>query len=179
MFPRYVLINRQRFRETMANDDKYEDLLNFFKFHQSNLTDEDKAAIAQAERERIVMLQRDIDELVSQHGAVPPPWFYVENSHPGDIMWRMGGGEWHIMVFWQWWEQSGMDEAARIAYFKKWPPPPRWMKWMSNAIWDLEPFRQDYAPYFAKLEAVGFEGVADFEKDDENWFKRDKGEEPA
>lgn len=162
-----------------------EDFLDRIQAYKDSLTDEQKAAFAQAEEIRAAVIQRNIEKLVSQHDAVPPPWIYAENTHPMSIMWRMGGGEDHIMVFSQWWEQSGMDEAARIAYFKKWPPPPRWMEWMADAIWNLEPWESDgafdYAPYFARLEAAGFEGVADFEADfnDEKWLRREGGEEPA
>ncbi len=89
----------------------------------------------------------------------------------------MGDGEAHIMVFSEWWEQEDKNESQRIEYFRKWHAPPRWMDWMADYIWDLEIYYEgkdiDYDPYFEKLEELGFEGVADYEKDlnDEKWLK--------
>lgn len=167
----------------MTTDDENNELFKLMKSFQSRLTDEDRAVFAKAAEIRAAIIKRNIEELVGRYGAVPPPWIYAENTHPMSIMWRMGGGESHIMVFGQWWKQSQMDEAERIAYFKKWPPPPRWMEWTAHAIWNLKPWEHegtfDYAPYFAKLEAAGFEGVADFEADfnDDKWLRRGHEEE--
>ncbi len=171
----------------MMTDDEKED---FFKCLESfgtlmNLTEDQKIALAQSKAKEAAAIRQDVKELVNRHGAVPPPWIYAENSHPMSIRWRMGGGEWHIMVFSQWWKQSQMDEADRIAYFKKWPPPPRWMEWMASAIWELKPWEHeggfDYSPYFAKLQAAGFEGVSEFEADfnDEKWLRLEGDSEQA
>lgn len=116
-----------------------------------------------------------VSELEEQFGSVPPPWVYSEGSPPYSIQWRMGGGETLIMVFSEWWEQENKSENERIEYFHRWPAPPRWLPWMADAIWDLEPWESeeefDYQPYFKKLTELGFEGAEDYEKDmeDERW----------
>lgn len=118
-----------------------------------------------------------VAKYVDQYGAVPPPWVYAENSHPYSIRWRMGDGETLVMVFGEWWEQESKTEEERIEYFRKWPAPPRWMPWMADAIWNLEPWdcdgEFDYQPYFKKLTELGFDGADDYERDldDEKWLE--------
>lgn len=126
--------------------------------------------------------QERLARYTAQYGAVPPPWVFVEDSHPYSIGWRMGEGETLVMVFHEWWEQQNLSEAARVAYFRRWPPPPRWIPWMADAIWDLRPWETeseagdefDYAPYYARLTALGFAGVEDVDRDldDEKWLDR-------
>ena len=122
-----------------------------------------------------------IERLIAQYGAVPPPWVRFPDTHPYSICWRMGGGESHVMLFAQWWREQGFDEAARIAYFRRWPPPPRWLKWMIDVIWNVQADDEDdgtasatYAPYFARAEALGFGSRAAYEQDldDPQWLER-------
>ena len=90
----------------------------------------------------------------------------------------MGTGEAHVKVFSAWWDDANFSEAHRIDYFRKWSPPPRWLEWTIEAIWDLDtsdlddPDEFDYSPYFAQLEALGFGTQAEFERDmnDPKWF---------
>lgn len=94
------------------------------------------------------------------------------------MRWRMGAGETLLMVFY---ERLKLfkTEQERINYFKKWPPPPRWLAWMADAIWDLEPWKSeggfDYQPYFDKLYYLGFTGMDKYEVDlnNEKWLKLD------
>ena len=125
-------------------------------------------------------IENRIAALVAEHGAVPPPWFMFPNTHPYDIGWRMGDGETHVLVFASWWEaqKDRLDEAQRIEYFRQWPPPPRWLKWMIDVVWDLEPWESDdpesfdYAPYFARTEELGFgtEGEFNLDVEDPKWL---------
>jgi hypothetical protein len=116
-------------------------------------------------------------QYTAKYGAVPPPWVYAETSHPYSIRWRMGEGETLIMVFQEWWEQQAFSEEERLAYFRKWPPPPRWISWMADAIWDLEPPEDDddidYVPYYHRLAQLGFTGIEDIERDldDPKWLE--------
>jgi hypothetical protein len=125
--------------------------------------------------------RRRVAEYVAKYGAVPPPWVHAENSHPYSIRWRMGEGETLMMVFSEWWEQQSWEETERVAYFLKWPPPPCWIPWMADAIWDLEPWDSegqfDYGPFFSRLTHLGFCGVQDIETDlaDEKWLKLEFG----
>lgn len=164
--------------KTTMTDGEANALLKALETHaaETEKTEAEKAAAAEQDAQTAAWIRQKIAALVSDHGAVPPPWFFEEQSHPEQLMWREGGGEDYMRMFWQWRGQSRMDEAERIAYFRKWSPPPRWMEWTADAIWNLEPWEYecafDYAPYFAKLEAAGIEGVAEFEADfnDAKWL---------
>lgn len=120
---------------------------------------------------------QQIAKLIAEYGAVPPPWVVFPNTHPYDIGWRMGGGEAHIEVFGTWWDrqQDQWNEAQRIDYFRQWPPPPCWLKWTIDVIWEIEADDEDdfdYSDYFARLEAIGFGSQADYEQDldDPKWY---------
>ncbi|MBZ5791175.1 hypothetical protein K8353_13760 [Burkholderia contaminans] len=119
--------------------------------------------------------QHDVADYTAQYGTVPPPWIIAADSHPYSMRWRMGGGETFMMVFQEWWEQRAWQEHERVTYFLKWPPPPRWIPWMADVIWDLEPWAEedefDYTRYYAQLEQAGFGGTADVEADmeDSRW----------
>ena len=110
-----------------------------------------------------------VADMIDKHGDMPPPWIFYGNSHPYSIGWRMGGGETHIMALGEWWDSQNKTFEERIAYFRKWPAPPRWCAWMADMIWDLEPWENedefDYSEYFAKLKALGFDGTDDYEAD--------------
>ena len=58
-------------------------------------------------------------ELKTKFGDMPPPWIYQPNCHPYSIGWRMGGGEWMLMVFWEWWEVEAKTQEEKVAYFLK------------------------------------------------------------
>lgn len=113
--------------------------------------------------------------LISEYGDVPPPWVYAPNSHPYSIGWRMGGGETHIMILGEWFEQQSMSFEQRLGYIKKYPAPPRWLHWVVDFLWEIDYESDledsDYLPYFTKLTELGFEGVDKFDEDmeDERW----------
>ncbi|RBQ78535.1 hypothetical protein FVER14953_07727 [Fusarium verticillioides] len=82
----------------------------------------------------------------------------------------MGAGESYLMMYWTWWKQQKekLDETQRTAYFRRWPPPPEWLVWMIEVIWDLDPkdFEDDddYSPYFTRVEKLGFGSEDDYKK---------------
>ncbi len=123
-------------------------------------------------------MEPEIARLTAKHGAVPPPWVPFPDTHPYDICWRMGAGESHVMLWAKWWDDQRFDEASRIEYFRRWPPPPRWLGWMIDAIWDIEPSDDDgeaaRSPYYARVEALGFGSRFDYEKDldDPKWLEQ-------
>lgn len=98
--------------------------------------------------------------LTSDGNQVPPPWAEYPHTHPYEMFWRMGGGESFSMVFHRWWERQQMDENERIAYFRKYPPPPRWLDSMITLLWDLEPAEYPEADtndaYFERAAGLGF-----------------------
>ncbi|HEY1097936.1 MAG TPA: hypothetical protein VGF99_03370 [Myxococcota bacterium] len=122
-------------------------------------------------------MQTAIDKLVEEHGTVPPPWV-VYDEHPYSICWRMGGGEGHIMLWWPWWRAQDLDEAARIAYFRRWPVPPAWLPFLIDAVWDRDSGDDDASdddaallPYFAQTATLGFGDHAAYlaDLDDPAW----------
>ena len=122
-------------------------------------------------------IDQAIERLVKEYGAVPPPWQLFQDKHPYSMFWRMGAGESHLMVFSRWWADRNLEEAARIEYFRRWPPPPRWLEWTIEALWNIDPWNEeedelDYAPYFERIAKLGFGTRADFEKDfnDPRWL---------
>jgi hypothetical protein len=120
-------------------------------------------------------MQREIESLVAEHGDVPPGWVMYD-EHPYSIWWRMGGGESHQLVWWNWWRSQGFTEDQRIAYFRRWPPPHRWLFFLIEAVWDVDTWEgdADLTPYFERTAALGFGSEHDYERDidDPKWLER-------
>lgn len=117
-------------------------------------------------------MELEVERLTVTYGTVPPPWTVAPDEHPYSAYWRMGRGESHIMVWGAWWAAQAWDEAARIAYFRQFPPQPRWLDWMLDAVWDLplsdgedDEALVDRTPYFARAEALGFGSQQGHEQD--------------
>lgn len=117
--------------------------------------------------------------LRTDYGEVPPPWIVFPGEHPYSICWRMGGGESHLLLWQHWWESQSWLVAQRLAYFRQWPPPPRWLVWVATAVWDLDlevdedEEQTAYAPYFTELERQGLGTWVDYEQDidDPKWLE--------
>jgi HAD domain in Swiss Army Knife RNA repair proteins len=86
------------------------------------------------------LLDAAVREQLEAYGRVLPPCRAYPEIDPYSIGWRMGGGEWHLMVWWHWWRSAAMDEAARIAYFGDDEPPHVWLDWAAAQIWPDEDF---------------------------------------
>ncbi|WP_407540348.1 hypothetical protein Q0M94_02810 [Deinococcus radiomollis] len=105
---------------------------------------------------------------------MPPPWGIYPECHPYSAFWRMGGGEGHVEVWSAWWRREERTHAQAGAYFRSWPPPPVWLPWMIDVIWKPEGWHTDEdvaaetEEYFARTEALGFGGRADYERDMED-----------
>ncbi|HNH83467.1 MAG TPA: hypothetical protein PL157_13940 [Acidobacteriota bacterium] len=101
----------------------------------------------------------------------------MPDTHPYDICWRMGDGEFHTEVFDFWWKNLNFDESQRIEYFCNWPPPPCWLAWMIDVIWDPCPDECqeefDYSTYFGQIERLGFGTQLQYqaELEDPRWFE--------
>ncbi len=116
----------------------------------------------------------ELNKYMEKYGEIPPPWIYEPHSHPYSMEWRMGDGETFMMLFHEWFPEIYKTEEKRIAYFKKYSPPPRWLGWTANAIWDIPSWTHEgfsYVPYFEKLQKYGFEGILEYAKDlnDDKW----------
>jgi hypothetical protein len=119
-------------------------------------------------------MSAEIERLVAEYGTVPPPWV-VYNEHPYSICWRMGGGESHIMVWWEWWPQQGFTGDQKIAYLRRWPPPPCWLAFLIEAIWDVDTSEDEQLmPYFKRTSELGFGDQDDYQRDlnDPKWLER-------
>jgi hypothetical protein len=118
-------------------------------------------------------MQGEIDALIAKHGTVPPPWA-VAHEHPSNMCWRMGGGESHMMLWSEWWPQQNLTEAQKIEYFRRWSPPHCWLAFVMEAIWDVDDYEDDetLAPFFDRLEALGFGSRQDYVSDfhDSKWL---------
>lgn len=128
--------------------------------------------------------QGEIDRLTAEHGVVPPPWFEFPETHPVEICWRMGSGESYLMFFHPWWKQKSkeMDESQKIEYFRRFPPPPRYLEWMIEWLWQDEESEAaaadatdfDYDFYFARAEEFGFGSKEDYERDFNEYGQEDE-----
>ncbi|MCY6492153.1 hypothetical protein [Leptolyngbya sp. GGD] len=116
-----------------------------------------------------------IRKLESEYGTVPPPWV-VFNEHPYSLCWRMGGGEAHIEVWSDWWEEKDYSEAEKIEYFRQWKPPASWLEWMIDAIWEPADTDEEELANFARAEALGFGSKAEFDRaiSDPKWLEADE-----
>jgi len=83
----------------------------------------------------IAQLDAAVRDEVAVWGEVRPPYLAFPDIDPLDIGWRMGAGEWHIMVWSHWWDSSHPNEAGRLGYFRRHPPPAAWTFWVAAAIW--------------------------------------------
>lgn len=115
-------------------------------------------------------------KLVERYGEIPPPWIYMPGGHPYSIRWRQGSGETFIMVFFEWFNSTFATEEERVQYFLQNPPPPRWLSWLVDVLWDGETMMDpdyDYTSEFKRLEALGFNNTADYlsDIDDEKWLQ--------
>lgn len=114
---------------------------------------------------------------VSDYGEIPPPWVFRERGHPLQIGWRMGAGETFLMVYWEWWEEENKSEKEMLDYFKKYDPPPRWLGWVCEIIWNPELDSEedgDYSIYLDRLKSQGFEGTELYKSDfeDPQWIEQ-------
>lgn len=122
--------------------------------------------------------QEEVNKYLSKYGEVPPPWVAFEDSHPYDMLWRMGAGEDFLDIYRHWCRENLHTLEEKIAYYKKNCPPPRWLEHVIDAVWgdileeEEEEENVDYSPYFEKLKAYGFQDVDKFEEDSNNYFEK-------
>lgn len=119
---------------------------------------------------------REKQKWLAEYGEIPPPWVFKPTGHPYQIGWRMGSGESFLMTYWEWWEEVSMEKAEMIQYFKRYHPPPRWLGWVCEVIWNLEfesESETNYTEYFKVLQAEGYLGTELYQKDfeDPQWLE--------
>ena len=128
--------------------------------------------------EKTEFLANKINEFIEKYGEVPPHWIYKPDSHPYSIIWRYGSGDEFCDCFYIWFEENCQTTEKRIAYFKKYNPPPRWLASVVDSIWETEGWNEpffDYTPYLKKLEKYGFTGTSEYERDldDQKWLDKE------
>jgi hypothetical protein len=88
----------------------------------------------------------------------------------------MGGGESHLMVWWEWWNQQMFTENQKVEYFRHWPPPHCWLAFLIQAVWGVDTFEEqdNLAAYFELTNSLGFGSEQDYERDldDPKWLER-------
>ena len=100
------------------------------------------------------LLKQAISDEVKAHGEVRPPWRVCPGEHPYSLCWRMGGGEWHIMVWDHWWKSLALDEDAALNYFRRWGLDAAWLAWAGHVVWpSVDEFDDDAV--VKKLEGAG------------------------
>jgi hypothetical protein len=116
------------------------------------------------------LLEHHVTQEVQEYGYVRPPWHYMD-EHPCSIGWRMGGGEWHLMMFEAWWERLAPDEATRIEWVRRWNPVPLWYPWCARLIWpgpweDIDEDEDEKADETAveRLSALGIGSVREWQE---------------
>lgn len=116
----------------------------------------------------------EIVKLEVKYGTVPPPWV-VYNEHPYSICWRMGSGEPHIMLWWEWWSRQNFIEDRKLEYFRQYPPPHCWLLFLIEALWDVDVITEEdnLSPYFSRTSELEFGNEEDYEKDleDPKWLE--------
>lgn len=123
-------------------------------------------------------MKKELEAHLTEDGVLPPPWVVFPDTHPYSMLWRMGAGESFIMVWGEWSEEQKTfhTEADWIGYFRRFPPPKRWLTWMMDVVWNLKPWEQDedfdYTPYFERTAELGFGTQAEHEADldDPKWL---------
>lgn len=114
------------------------------------------------------LLDQHVARELEEYGFVRPPWQYMA-EHPCSIGWRMGGGEWHLMMFGAWWERIAPDEATRVAWVRRWEPVPLWYPWCARLIWpalweDLGEDERADEKAVEKLVALGIGTVREWQE---------------
>jgi RimJ/RimL family protein N-acetyltransferase len=89
------------------------------------------------------LLEEAVHAEVTRHACVRPPWIEFADPHRFEGFWRMGAGEWHLMVWAHWWAKLGWTEAEKTAYFRRWGTPPIWLDWAASAIWSVDQEESD------------------------------------
>ena len=106
------------------------------------------------------------DDLTATYGTVPPPWV-VFDEHPYSICWRMGAGESHLEVWWEWWTKQNFSENQKIEYFRLHKPPNCWLLFLIEAIWEVDVYdkEKNLTPFFNKTRELGFGSQDDYERE--------------
>jgi hypothetical protein len=111
-------------------------------------------------------IQKLAEAYTAKYGKVPPP-YVVFDDHPYSLRWRMGPGEDFFRMWWGWWAEQPFSEDEKLAYFKEWPPPHRWLGFVMDATWDIDPARdvEQAVACFDRMSALGFGDREDYERD--------------
>jgi hypothetical protein len=113
------------------------------------------------EEERLERQRRLLEEALAKEladapdGVLPPPWIRYPDYPAGLICWRMGDGEWFLMIWHHWSEH--FTEAQRLDYFRRFAPLPlEWADWVAcSFVPESEELPDDPEPAVARLSEAG------------------------
>jgi hypothetical protein len=77
-----------------------------------------------------------------------------------------------------WWRQQSFPQDQKIDYFRRWPPPHRWLAFLIEAVWGIATFEEQEksSTYFDRTAELGFGSRQDYERDlnDPKWLERER-----
>ena len=115
---------------------------------------------------------------LGEHGAMLPPWRKYPDMHPYSIGWRMGGGEWYLMIWSRW--AAGRSREEQVAYFRGYAPiPVEWADWVAGALGfddDEDKEDEDPEPGVVRLSELG---LVDLEAWRRAWNEAEAPEAPG
>lgn len=101
------------------------------------------------------LLQEALEDELSEHGTLLPPWVKFPRIPPFSVGWRRGDGEWFMMVWARWLES--LEPAERLAYFRAHAPIPLdWQHFVAEAL-----FPEDEDDLDRAMSRLAEAGLAD------------------
>lgn len=93
-------------------------------------------------------------KVIAEHDSVPPPYTLYPKYHPTSGGWRMGNGEEYLAVWENWWLAQNFTLEQKVTYFKSYPLPSPWLKFVLYYLFQDELAESDL---FAEFEESGYE----------------------
>jgi hypothetical protein len=86
--------------------------------------------------------------------SLPPPWKKYPDMERFSSFWRMGDGEWYLMMWFRWTEKFNQDQM--LDYFRlNQPIPVSWLDWVSAFMIEGADLWEDPEPGIRRLEELG------------------------
>lgn len=98
----------------------------------------------------MTLLEDHLAAEVHTHGEVRLPWVAFPGLHPLDIRWRMGAGEWHLMLF-SAFDEGRTREQRRAQILAAGLVPADWAWWVAG---HLELLPDERGPYEVPFEEI-------------------------
>ena len=100
------------------------------------------------------MLDADIKKELADKVSLLPPWKKYPGMNRFAAFWRMGSGEWYLMM-WEHWTRE-FDYQRFLAYFQDQAPiPVAWADWVSVILVEGDKPADDPEPGVRRLGELG------------------------